>query len=127
MYKPRYRPLYFLIVIIVICIGLISRTSWSPAWIYPYLGDVLYATMAYFGFAFLLPRSDPFKLLFLAIAFCFIIEFLQLVDTGWMVRLRSNKYARLVLGQGFLYADLFCYIGGAGLGYFIEKYLMLKK
>ena len=127
MQKSRSRLLYFFIVLLVIGVGLLSRSGWAPEWTYSFLGDLLYATMAYFIFAFLFPNNRSNRLLLYAIVFCFSIEFLQLVNVDWMVDLRSNKYAKLVLGNGFLWADLFYYAIGAILGLIIDNQLSLKK
>ncbi len=116
---------YFFAFIIVIALGLLSRSSFIPKLIYPYLGDALYAVMIFYLVAFLFPQKG-LKFYFLSsICICFAIEFSQLYQADWINHLRKHKLIALVLGSGFLWSDLMAYIVGASLAYF--GHLFYKK
>ncbi|WP_430906166.1 DUF2809 domain-containing protein [Maribacter sp. 2-571] len=74
----RKRPYYGLLVVLTIGAGLLSRTPYVPALLYPYIGDVLYALMMYFLVGFCAIRATPLKVAVISLAICFGIEFGQL-------------------------------------------------
>jgi Protein of unknown function (DUF2809) len=111
--------LYLGIAIILIPIGMASRT-YGNQFVKLYFGDVLWAMMIYFGLKMLLPNQSK-KVAYLALVFCFLIEFSQLYHAPWIDNIRSNRLGGLVLGFGFLWSDLVCYLLGIGLGYFMDE------
>ncbi|MEZ4771967.1 MAG: DUF2809 domain-containing protein [Bacteroidia bacterium] len=117
----RNRFYYFLLILITIGAGLLSRSRFIPECIYPYLGDVLYTVMYYFIAGFMFPTMKPIKVAILSMGFCYAIEFTQLCKADWIMALRSYKLGGLILGYGFRWSDLVCYaIGGFG-GMAMEK------
>ena len=96
-----------------------------PKTIAPFVGDMLWAMMVYFGFRFLFPKLDILKSVLLAILFSFSIEISQLYQADWINNIRSTTLGGLVLGHGFLFEDLISYSIGIILGYFIDK--LIKK
>ncbi len=120
----RNRVHYTFYILITIAIGLFSRSSWIPELIYPYLGDVLYALMFYFIIGWLFPRMEIYKVALYSIAFCFLIEISQLCQADWLNNIRAYQLGSLILGKGFLWSDLLCYMLGGGLGALIEKRLL---
>lgn len=119
MTRNRYH--YLIAICLTIAFGLISRSSFTPKNIYPYIGDVFYATMFFFIYGFLFPRKTTFQVALLAIGSCFLIEFSQLYQANWINQIRNYKLGGLVLGFGFLWSDLVSYTIGGFLGYTIEK------
>jgi glycopeptide antibiotics resistance protein len=115
----KKRFLYLGIAIILIPIGMASRT-YGNQFVKLYFGDVLWAMMIYFGLKMVFPDQSK-KAAYLALAFCFLIEFSQLYHAPWIDNIRSNRLGGLVLGFGFLWSDLVCYLLGIGLGYFIDE------
>ena len=125
---PRNRIQYFFLIIGTIGLGLASRSSFIPSLVYPYLGDVLYAVMIYFIIGFLLPKASSFNVAVLCGLVCFSIELSQLYQAAWINEIRSTRLGGLVLGFGFLWSDLVCYLvgtlAGVGLDYvFPKKYI----
>ena len=119
----RSRLLYFTLVIATIITGLLSRHFKS---VLLFIGDILWATMVYFIIRFLF-INKPMKLVFIAgLLFCFAIEFSQLYKAPWINDLRHTLFGRLVLGTGFLWSDLLCYVVGVGIGYMLD-FTFLKK
>ncbi len=122
----RNRYLYFLIIILVVVLGLFSRTKYIPDFIYPYLGDFLYCLMFYFILGFLFPKKKIVQITLISILICFLIEFQQLYQTEWIKNIRSHRLGGLILGHGFLWSDLISYALGGLFGGGLE-YLFYQK
>lgn len=103
--------------------GLLSRKYMYifPKSIAPFVGDMLWAMMVYFGFRFLNPKLKIIKTLILAIIFSFSIEISQLYQADWINNIRSTTIGGLILGHGFLFEDLISYSIGIILGAIINK------
>lgn len=119
----KTRITYFILTIITIILGLLSRHfKFIPL----FIGDILWATMVYFIMRFLfITKTIRFNVI-AALLFCFAIEFSQLYKAPWINDIRHTLFGRLVLGEGFLWSDLLCYVIGVGIGVGIEK-LLLKR
>ncbi|NLR91617.1 ribosomal maturation YjgA family protein [Flammeovirga agarivorans] len=125
--KPqRNRIVYTFIIFLIISFGLLSRTSYIPAIIYPYLGDYLYAFMFYFITAWLFKSQTTFFVLIVSTLSCFFIETLQLYQAPWIVEIRNTTLGSLVLGHGFLWSDLVAYTFGCITG-FLGEFIFYKK
>jgi hypothetical protein len=62
------------------------------------------------------------KIIFvLSVLFCFLIEISQLFQFDWLISLRKTTSGKYVLGQGFLWSDLACYLIGTFLSYLIDS------
>lgn len=116
----RNRLHYLLFIFLTIGLGLLSRTAFIPDWIYPYLGDMLYALMFFFIVGFLFPRTSTLKVTLISIGFCFLIELSQLYQADWINAIRSYRLGGLVLGYGFLWSDLVSYTVGGVIGGLLE-------
>ena len=101
-----------------IALGLASR-AWPVLGQMP--GDVLYATMAYFGCRLFAPRWSPRHAASVALAFCFAVELSQLSHLPALVALRATPLGGLVLGHGFLASDLALYALGVVLGAALDR------
>jgi hypothetical protein len=112
------RQNYFILILIVLILGILSRKiSVIPL----FIGDVLYAVLIYFGLRFLFIHLKTHKTFLLSLLFCFSIEILQLAQMDWLIGLRKTTLGHYILGQGFLWLDLLCYIIGGLLAYIIDK------
>ena len=112
------RQNYFILILFVLILGILSRKiSVIPL----FIGDVLYAVLIYFGLRFLFIHLKTHKTFLLSLLFCFSIEILQLVQMDWLIGLRKTTLGHYILGQGFLWLDLLCYIIGGLLAYIIDK------
>ncbi|QEC76857.1 ribosomal maturation YjgA family protein [Mucilaginibacter ginsenosidivorax] len=119
----RSRFLYFMLITATIITGLLSRHFKS---IPLFVGDILWALMVYFIARFLF-INKPIKFVVVAsLLFCFAIEFSQLYKAPWINNLRHTLFGRLVLGEGFLWSDLLCYVVGVGIGCIIDFYILKK-
>lgn len=116
MISTRFK--YFLACITTILIGLLSRRfSLIPL----FIGDTLYAVMIYFLIRIIIPNKTKSLVAFLALIFCFTIEFSQLSTNYLLSIARSYKLGKLVLGQGFLIEDLIAYSIGIFIVYKFDK------
>ena len=111
------RLYYFLALFITLILGILSRkTTVVPL----FIGDILYAVLIYFGFRFLIIKSKKSTSLLFSLLFCFGIEFLQLVQIDWLIAIRKTTLGHYILGQGFLWSDLLCYVIGTLLAFLID-------
>lgn len=100
---------YFIIVLIVIATGIISRKiSFIPL----FIGDLLYAVMIYFILRMILIKIPIIQTAIFSLAFCFFIECFQLYQAQWIIEIRKTFLGHHILGAGFLWSDLLAYFFG---------------
>jgi hypothetical protein len=104
----------------VLFFGIVSRKiNGIPT----FIGDTLYAIMIYFGLRFLFLSLSPIKSIFIALLFCYSIEFQQLYRADWILNLRNSTIGHYILGQGFLWSDLGFYTIGVAIAYLMDSVL----
>ncbi|UQZ36201.1 DUF2809 domain-containing protein [Paenibacillus sp. PK3_47] len=115
-------------VLLVMGLGSASRaySDVLPLFIAQHAGDALWAGMIYFAFRFLLIRQAGWWCLIFSLVFSFGIEFSQLYQAEWINGLRSTLPGGLILGRGFLWADLLRYTAGIMICYVLDRSLMRK-
>ncbi len=113
---------YPLAIAVTIVIGLGSRAYAGPGatFIHTYVGDVLYATMYYWLFRWIVPLRTKQWAAMWALILCFLIEIGQLYHTPWIDGIRTTRLGGLILGFGFLWSDLVCYTLGVLLGWGLD-------
>ncbi len=115
---------YFILILLVLILGILSRKiSGIPL----FIGDILYAVLIYFGFRFLIMDSKKSTSLLLSLLFCFGIEILQLVQIDWLIAIRKNTLGHYILGEGFLWLDLLCYVIGTLMAYYLDKLFLSSR
>ena len=108
---------YFTLILLVMILGIVSRKiSNIPL----FIGDVLYAVLIYFGLRFLFINLKTYKTFLLSLLFCFGIEILQLVQIDWLIAIRKTTLGHYILGEGFLWSDLLCYVVGTLVAFLID-------
>ncbi|MNR32533.1 hypothetical protein D3C85_1501270 [compost metagenome] len=65
--------------------------------------------------------------LVLSVGMCFVVECSQLYQAEWIINIRNTVFGGLILGQGFLYADLVRYLVGAIAAYALDRLLMERE
>lgn len=117
---------YFFAVMLTTLAGLSSRkySQFLPAFLAENAGDALWAMMVYFGFRFLLMRNSILVSLILSVLFSFGIEFSQLYQSDWINQIRGTLIGGLILGKGYLTADLIRYTAGIGLACLLDFVLV---
>jgi hypothetical protein len=71
--------------------------------------------MFYLWFVLLAPRVRPTAAAALTVCVTFAIEFLKLYHAPWIDEFRANRVAGFLMGHGFYWHDLLCYLVGTGL------------
>ncbi|MDT9722510.1 DUF2809 domain-containing protein [Paenibacillus sp. ClWae2A] len=125
----RERLIYFLAVMMTMAAGLASRHFGDrlPDWVYEHSGDALWAGMIYFGVRMVWPRHSLVWAMSLSCVFSWMIEFSQLIQTPWLIEIRSTVWGALVLGHGFLVIDLIRYTVGILCMVMIDRYFLRNK
>ncbi|MBN8047430.1 DUF2809 domain-containing protein [Paraclostridium bifermentans] len=120
---------YLVVTMFTMIMGLLSRKYMNifPKAIAPFVGDMLWAMMVYFGLRFLIPKLKLTKTLILAIVFSFSIEISQLYQADWINNIRATTLGGLVLGHGFLFEDLISYSLGIVMGCLLDYFLCDKR
>ncbi|TDP01437.1 DUF2809 domain-containing protein [Flavobacterium sp. 245] len=109
---------YFIFFLLIVFLGITSRKiSFIPLWI----GDFLYAVMIYALVRIVFVYKKAIHIVLLSLLICYAIEFLQLYQGEWIIEIRKTLFGRYVLGQGFLWSDIFAYTAGILCIFFIEK------
>ena len=115
---------YFILFLLVLILGILSRKiNGIPL----FIGDILYAVLIYFGFRFLIMDSKKSTSHLLSLLFCFGIEILQLVQIDWLIAIRKNTLGHYILGEGFLWLDLLCYVMGTLMAYYLDKLFLSSR
>lgn len=60
----------------------------------------------------------------ISLLICYCIELFQLYQAEWIITVRKTLFGRYVLGQGFLWSDLFAYTFGITIAFIIEKIIL---
>lgn len=115
---------YFVLIISTIILGILSRKLDG---IPTFFGDSLYAVMIYFGVRMFFINLNFTKSAILALAICFGIEFLQLYRAEWMLAIRKTTLGHYILGQGFLWSDLFFYTLGILIAFLVDFHWIKRK
>lgn len=117
----RNSSLFLLLSILSIVLGLSSRkiAAYLPDFINLGLGDTLWAMMVYLLLASVFCRWSIARTALISLAFCYLIEVLQLYHATWIDSIRATRLGGLVLGFGFLWSDMLAYtLGVAGVTIF---------
>ncbi|MBW4507904.1 MAG: DUF2809 domain-containing protein [Scytonematopsis contorta HA4267-MV1] len=123
----KYRIALLIGMAILVPVGYIVRFSQIAGleWFVDMFGSIAYEIFWIFLVAFLYPKASP---LWTGVGVCLatcVIEFLQLVQTPFLVALRSTLPGRLVLGNTFLWSDFISYFLGSFLGWLSMKRLKI--
>jgi hypothetical protein len=121
----RNRITYLIAAIAVVILGLSSRrySRVLPEFVASYAGDTLWALTAFLGIGMLSPRWSTLRICVTALLFAFAIELSQLYHSPWVEQIRHTRVGGLILGYGFLWGDLLCYVIGIAVGCILEMLL----
>ncbi|ANY70963.1 hypothetical protein BBD42_24295 [Paenibacillus sp. BIHB 4019] len=123
MLKPTIY--YAAAFLLAMALGFSSRyfASQLPSFVVAHFGDILWASMVYFGFRMLQVRRPLLLSLACSAAFSYGIEFSQLYQADWIRNVRHTTLGGLVLGQGFSGIDLVRYSIGILPSYAIDYFV----
>ena len=120
----KTRLCYGLAIILLIMVGLCSRKIGS---IPSETGDALWAMTLFCFIRVLFPTIGLNVVAIVSLAGSFAVEFSQLIRWEWLVEFRSTTIGHLLLGQGFLWADLFAYVLGVALILLVARTIESKR
>lgn len=123
----KRRLVYMLFAILTMLVGLASRRfrQQLPTFIGEYSGDVLWALMLFLVVSFVLAGRPLFLRWFISLILVFAVEVSQLYHAPWIDGIRSTTLGGLVLGFGFLWSDLVCYLVGIAAGVLADRFSWL--
>ena len=106
-----------------IFLGLMSRkVNWLfPEFLGEYPGDALWAVAVYLSWGLIRPAATELKLMLLALATSYLVEFSQLYHAPWLDEIRAHTLGHLLLGSTFNATDLVAYTVGIVIFYFVES------
>ncbi|MEW9701504.1 DUF2809 domain-containing protein [Paenibacillus sp. SI8] len=118
----RIRVYYLVAVLTAIGLGISSRSfsDYLPLLVSKHFGDALWASMVYFGVRGVWPAKKPAFAVCFSFIFCFGIECSQLYQAAWINYIRNTLVGSLILGKGFLFADLLRYSAGIVCSFLAE-------
>ena len=121
-HPTRSRPLYAILIVLVIAAGLLWRSSFLPlpSFLTKYGGDALWALLIFVGLGFVFNRTSTQRLALGALCFSWAVEFSQLYHAPWIDTIRSTLPGRLILGSTFNWLDLPAYALGIAIGAVVE-------
>ncbi len=125
----RNRLVYLILIVLVIGLGLASRRCGGmlPEFISKYSGDTLWAIMVFLIMGFIFKDKPIWMIACFAIIFSVAIEISQLYHGEFIDSIRATRVGGLVLGYGFLWSDIVCYITGIMFGACVEYYIYKTK
>jgi hypothetical protein len=127
MNRTTHRLIYLVILFIIICIGLYSKSMTGIITEVIDFKDVVWAMMIYFLFRIVFINWSIIKVAVIGIFFSFMVEVSQLYHDDWIDKLRRTFLGELILGSNFVWGDLAAYLCGIGFGiitdYLVESYL----
>ncbi|MBO4565512.1 MAG: DUF2809 domain-containing protein [Bacteroidaceae bacterium] len=107
---------YFLALVVVIVIGLLSRrVSFLPN----ETGDALWVIAVYCLYRMIWCKELLKNIAWWSLLTAYAVEFSQLIRWGWLVSIRSTVIGHLLLGQGFQWLDILAYTIGVIIVYAI--------
>lgn len=108
-------------------IGILSRQITTPITqlLGKYPGDVLWATMLFFGLGVIIHRLATVRLAVLTLTLASTVEISQLYHAEWIDTIRGNYFGHLVLGSSFSAYDIVAYGIGVIIGAAIDRIIMV--
>jgi len=112
-----------------VALGLASRRypALLPAFVVTYAGDVLWASMVFWLLTLVRPRGEGRHLAAIAFAIAVAVETSQRYHAPWLDALRASRLGALVLGQGFLWSDIACYLVGVIVAAWMDWMLRTRR
>jgi hypothetical protein len=125
----KTRRVYLAAALLTMVLGLLSRkyAAQLPSFAAEHAGDALWEAMIYCGVRVLFVRRSRHVASLLSLMFCYAIELSQLYQAHWIVSIRNTLVGGLILGKGFLTADLIRYTAGVAAAYCVDRAVLLLK
>jgi len=117
----RQRLIIFLLLIIIIPIGFLTKFYTGPfsIWVNNSLGGLFYEIFWCLVIAFIFVKAQPIKIGIWVFVVTCLLEFLQLWHPPFLELFRNNFFGRTILGSSFNWMDFPYYFFGSLMGYFV--------
>lgn len=112
----QYAIAALLLLLIEIAIALFVHDRF----VRPYMGDVLVVILIYSSIKSVKPTLPWRSTAIAVLLFAFAIEGLQYIKLASLLGLQHNRLARTIIGTDFAWADMWCYLAGIALVWWIE-------
>jgi len=120
----KRRLIYFVLYLLIVPIGYATRKL--PHLFHPFIaefgGDTLWAAMFVFLFRAIWPKPALWKIALYTYLFTVAIEISQLYHAVWIDKIRATFLGKMLLGSGFLWSDLLCYLTGVVFAWLIATF-----
>lgn len=121
----RLRVIYLFMIIMAALIGVSSRKlSVYPEFLASFAGDTMWASAAYFLIRLIKPSGKILHSALLAMMISILTELSQLYHADWIDQIRKTTIGALVIGSGFVWSDLLCYLSGIVIGIILDVLLL---
>ena len=107
----RFNHKYFIAAVIILLVEIYIALFVRDAWIRPYGGDFLVVILMYCTVKTVLD-ARYWRTAIGVLAFSYIVEGLQYLRFVERVGLEENRFASVVMGTNFNWADIVCYTLG---------------
>ncbi len=132
--ETRRRFLAVIVISTVIPLGLFARSHRSgtdpstlPGFLAAYAGDTLWPIMFYFAGMLLLSGASRVMLAIFALSITLTLEFGQLWNPPLLLWLRQQPIIGFVLGNSFVWSDVWCCAIGTFSALLIDLFLGLPR
>ncbi len=124
----RHRLFYSGVVVVVVVLGLASRAYGGqiPPVLKAYAGDTLWSLMVFLLVGIVFSNLSTIYTALVALGISVLIEVSQLYHAEWIDSIRNSGIGGLVLGHGFLWSDMICYVVGCCVGV-VGEFLWYRK
>ena len=126
--RSRSFGLLCILLFVTAMLGLASRAfpNELPRVISTFGGDTLWAATLYWFLALIFRKGTPHSISIFSMFVSFSVELSQLYRAPWVNGLRETQIGGLVLGHGFLWSDLLCYVVGVLMAATVDSVLLYK-
>ena len=123
----RVAPALFCLVAIAACLSYAFIRHHLTGWWRENAGGVPYVVFWIALWFTVFPyRRCALPISIFAVAFTCVLEFLQLWQPEWLLRIRATRFGAALLGSGFAWHDFLPYFIGGILGYVAVRFLSAR-
>lgn len=115
----QFRKGYFLLAVLLLAVEILIAAFMHDKIIRPYIGDLLVVILIYSSIKSFL-NIPIIPLAIGVLLFAYLIEVLQYLKFTKWLGIHKSQAARIILGEGFSWIDMFCYTVGIIMVVIIE-------
>ena len=123
--KFTFSPQDLFITLALFLVEVVIALFVRDKFIRPYGGDILVVLLVYY-FLKTFIKTKPIYLAVFTLLFAFFVEWMQHLNAITHLNLQHNKWAKIIIGTSFSWADILCYTVGFLIILWIERKKMIK-